>query len=324
MYIHFQKIRFLVPIKHIFKYIRWSWFVTKTQQNRFRKLLISIWKPVVRFNVNHEVELAVNSCKALDVHVGWIRFPTDGTRLQVFDTYNTQICKLAKQKSGFQSLELELKRRDGLGELSPAIKRIDANHAAYIEEWVNNGNNGHCTLEELEITISLLLDKFYKIQWVNLDEYFQLTHIEYTAEASKLMSKVISIIGWDKVPVSPVHGDLVCQNMLFKNDKPILIDWEYARICMVSYDLWIYLYHRAKSSKKNSEESLSKSFFSELNKMLGHLGLIVDNVNAVHLFHLLEREALLNHNSDVVQSNIALEIMRLEITRISKEFGLEY
>jgi len=50
----------------------------------------------------------------------------------------------------------------------------------------------------------------------------------------------------------------------------------------------------------------------------------VDNVNAVHLFHLLEREALLNHNSDVVQSNIALEIMRLEITRISKEFGLEY
>ena len=225
MYIHFQKIRFLVPIKHIFKYIRWSWFVTKTQQNRFRKLLISIWKPVVRFNVNHEVELAVNSCKALDVHVGWIRFPTDGTRLQVFDTYNTQICKLAKQKSGFQSLELELKWRDGLGELSPAIKRIDANHAAYIEEWVNNGNNGHCTLEELEITISLLLDKFYKIQWVNLDEYFQLTHIEYTAEASKLMSKVISIIGWDKVPVSPVHGDLVCQNMLFKNDKPILIDW---------------------------------------------------------------------------------------------------
>lgn len=320
--IHFQKARFVVPVRYLGAYLRWSWVMALGGAVcKLRAMVYSVYSPWPMFTLDQEVASAISGCQALASCVGWIRYPTDGTRLQVFDHFGGKIYKMVKPLAGFASLEQELGWRAKVGDLAPQISEVCEHPPAYIEEWVE-GRVGRYSVEELQRLILLLAERLYRVEWLEFNEYLQRTSTNYPAGAIARMAAAMCLVGWAKLPISPVHGDLVCQNIIFRdNGKPVILDWEYARICVVSHDLWFYLYH--DTQKSHSGEGMPESFFVEMEHALVWIGLKVQNVRALHLFHLLEREALLLNNTSVVASPAALADIRNNIKCISGYLKIE-
>lgn len=283
--------------------------------------MTSVWKPRAVLLPDKAVEIAYAGCEALDARVGWIRFPTDGTRLQVFDPYKRVICKVSKQHAGFKFLMRELDCRSSVGGLAPIVRGVSEYPPAYLEDWIE-GRSGCGTLQELRSVLEYLTERLYQTTWLDLGDYVRRVGLPYTNRTMDRIMAAMHLIGWDKLPVSPVHGDLVSQNIFFRpNGAPVLIDWEYARPCVVSHDLWFYLYHRARSNILEVE--LPATAFIDIAQEVKWLGLEVNNVRALHLIHLLERKELLRSNSSVVDSSFALSTLQYDIEQVSKQLKIE-
>lgn len=313
-FIHFRKARYMVPIRCLAAYLRWSWQTASGGAIRkWKGILYGMYAPWPVIRPDPVIASAISGCEALVTRIGWIRYPTDGTRLQVFDHHRGKILKMAKPIAGLASLEQELGWRGKVGDLAPNIRGVSRHPPAYLEEWVE-GRAGDFSVRELRRVILLLAERLYRVEWLGLDEYLRRASLNFSAEATSRMGKAMFLAGWDKLPTSPVHGDLVCQNILFRYDgNPVLIDWEYARVCVVSQDLWFYLFH--DTPREHSGSDLPDSFFREMEHALAWIGLDVRNVRALHLIHLLEREALLMNNAPVVISTDALSDIRLNMKR---------
>ena len=312
IFIHFRKARYMVPIRHLPAYLGWSWVVAPGGAlGKLKGILYAMYAPWPVIRPDQAVASAISGGKALATCVGWIRYPTDGTRLQVFDHHGGKILKMAKPIAGFASLERELGWRGKVGDLAPTISGISEHPPAYLEEWVE-WRAGDFSVQELQRVILLLAKRLYRVEWLDFDEYLRRASLHFSKEATARMGKAMSLAGWDKLPASPVHGDLVCQNILLRNDgNPVLIDWEYARVCVVSQDLWFYLFHG--TPRIHPGGGMPDLFFKEMEQALAWIGLDVKNVRALHLIHLLEREALLMNNTSVVMSTDALADIRFNV-----------
>ena len=94
--------------------------------------------------------------------------------------------------------------------------------------------------------------------------------------------------GWSKLPVSNIHGDLVKQNIVLDtNDKIFLIDWEYCRTDIVTYDLWLYLFDQYGS---DNVKEIPDVFWEFFRGALSVIGVKVDNLVELHLIHLEQRK----------------------------------
>ena len=102
-----------------------------------------------------------------------------------------------------------------------------------------------------------------------------------------------------------------------------IIDWEYSRVCMASYDPWLLLYDRYRRPYyKNPGETkfnpLKEGYNYSLKKLFG-LSMPAEcplpSVPTCHILHLIERHSFLtklNENFDVDCQSV-LEIMENDI-----------
>lgn len=289
-------------------YLRWvvqSAFLSRS----VRHFLRGIWSPTWLRKIPGHVAEAIAVAKSLGLHNGWVRWDTDGSRRQVFDPWRGGVCKIQKQ-GAILNINDEVELRKALGDLSPRILKQDPAHMAYVEEWVN-AIPGSCSLEELERIRRVLDNRFYRVEERDVTSYISDKAITFSDEARDLIPELVSRLGRASLPISIVHGDLVCQNIAFRrNGEPILYDWEYSRTCVVTYDVWFFLYHRTST---NSGDLMLSDFLGLFEEVIRWVFPTIQDIRALHLIHLFEREALLIRNSDFVDSFYSLKRLRLHI-----------
>jgi len=142
----------------------------------------------------------------------------------------------------------------------------------------------------------------------------------FSEEARNHIPVLVRRLEWSSLPISNVHGDLVCANIAFReNGEPIIYDWEYSRTCVLTHDVWFFLYHRASAEKRGLELS---NFLIEFQCAIGWAFPTMPDIRALHLIHLFEREALLIRNSDFVDSHHSLIRLRQSIDDVLRSINL--
>ena len=302
MLIFFSKTGIYVPLGMVHRYFIWA-LRSAFAARSLRVFLRGFWLPSWFRETPDQVDETLALAKSLGLVNGWVRWETDGSRRQVFDPWRSGICKIQK-RGAFLDVRDEIELRSALGDLSPKILRQDSVHMAYVEEWVQS-IPGNCSCDELERVRHILDDRLYRVEEKNTSEYIDENAISFSNAACNLIPSLVQRLGRETLPISTVHGDLVCSNIAFRgNGQPILYDWEYARTCVVTHDVWFYLYHRSLAKDSCSE---LPDFLNVFKSMIGWAFPAIQDVSALHLIHLFEREALLLSNSVFVDSDHALK-----------------
>lgn len=298
--LHFRKARYWVDCKWLVAYIVWSHQVSR-RCGRFdyRSFLRQLWCPVPVRRVPEALEDAFLRSRRLGVEPSWVRYPTDGTRLQVFDANKREICKVVLGGGQACPLAVELSVRRKMGSLAPEILAVDENDSAYVEVWVEAAQAAYSS-RVMEIALRGLANGLYDIQWIDRDQFRESVsrYGPITEEMSQGIRCAFANLGpVQRVPWSQVHGDLVEANVLItRGDKVILIDWEYTRKCIVTYDCWLYQYSHEQALGRIDVPSLCRRFNCAVKDAFGtNLGDI--NPCSLHLLHLIERIRYLEYVS---------------------------
>jgi len=300
--IYFKKAGVYAPMKILPRYVWWN-FLKALASRDIRCFIRSVWAPKWHQKMPSHVEHLLAVAKVLGVDSGWVRWDTDGTRRQVFDPWRDGACKISKQ-GAFLDVSDEVELRKALGDLSPRILKHDPVQRAYVEEWVD-AKSGRCSLDELERVRCALVTSLYQVEERDITSYFNHSDIEFSSEARNLVPVLARLLKRSTLPISVVHGDLVCSNIAFrKNGDPVLYDWEYARRCVVTQDVWFFLYHRYSTASESPELS---GILEEFASNTAWAFSTMPDIRALHLVHLFEREALLIRNSEFVDSHQALK-----------------
>ena len=308
MLIYFRRSGVYVPVAVLPKYLWWV-FRNALAGRSLRHFVRSLWAPKWHQRIPSGVEHVLAVARSLGLGNGWIRWDTDGSRRQVFDPWRGLVCKIQKHSAALD-IDDEIELRTALGDLSPRILKRDSMHMAYAEEWVD-ATPGCCSVDELESVLRLLGDRLYRTAEISISDYIQDDTISFSDEACNLVPSLVQRLGRATLPISTVHGDLVCSNIAFlRNGRPILYDWEYSRACVVTYDVWYFLYHRMLAMDSCSE---LPEFLNVFRSMIDWAFPTIQDISALHLIHLFEREALLLKNSVFVDSDHALKTVRQSI-----------
>ncbi|MGB8951799.1 MAG: hypothetical protein WCC06_03935 [Candidatus Aminicenantales bacterium] len=261
------------------------------------------------------------------VEAGWIRFPADGTRIQVFDRQRNRICKLNSCNALVNTIPCELKTRGRVAHLAPTILDVSPDESAFVEEWIA-GYTPPYSLDSLVEAMSKLKEYLYAVNYIDITTYRErLTSSGNMTENQKYsLDSVLNMYSGRTLPVSQVHGDLVCRNLLQHPSKGILLlDWEYTRTCLVTHDCWLYLYHTHRSI--DDKQPLSSRFFVSLREVLLYLGFdsLMDNLTwnlpVIHVLHLFERQSYLRsvmplcsiaYTNDVLERDLQYAMLTLE------------
>ena len=311
--IYFRKAGTYVPFRCFPRYCLWA-IQRAVQAKTFRIVLLALWSPKLSFKAPSGILNALSYANSFGLD-GWVRWDTDGSRRQVFDACRTGVYKTQKQGAAF-NIRDEVALRSSLGDLSPRILAQDRSGSAYVEEWVNASAPRAYSYNDLELVRLVLVDKLYRIEKLDVVGFLNKATVPFSNEARAVIPELASRMGLDFLPVSRIHGDLVQSNISFtKENRPILYDWEYSRSCVVTHDVWFFLYH----------DLLEDGAAFELAYFLDEFERIVDwvfpkhiDLSALHLIHLYEREALLLWNDNIVDSSQALAKLRKSI-RVARD-----
>ena len=315
--IYFQKTGVYVPIEMLPRYMWWTFRSALTDRS-IRHFLRRMWSPKWLWKIPSHIAAVLAVAKSLGLDNGWVRWDTDGSRRQVFDPWRGGICKISKQGAAL-NISDEVEFRNSLGDLSPRILKCDPVKRVYVEEWVD-ATSGCCSIDELERVRRVLVSNFYRIEEQDVASYLSNDSIKFSDKVHDLIPVLVRRLGRVSLPISNVHGDLVCANIAFRSDnEPVIYDWEYSRICVVTQDVWFFLYHRA-SCENSSSELLG--FLREFEKVIGWAFPTIPNIRVLHLIHLFEREALLVRNSEFVDSHQALKSLRQSIDDVLSSLNL--
>jgi len=296
--IYFPKARFWVHTRELGPYLLWTGNILG--QCGLGTWLRHIWNPKMR-NANDIQELKWFICNAqkLGTHVSWVRYPTDSTRVQVFDRCNTIVTKITKP--GFNCIINEIMVRKNYNALpAPKLVAVDKEGRMFAEEWINGGP-ARSDNEILKRVVSSLEKSLYRIEYLSADKYFRVIrqHGHLSPEVSAILKDVLYSIGGGRVPVSQVHGDLAPSNIIVSPGHGIkLIDWEYTRLCLLSYDAWLYFY--SQRSLKIPDDRMTEwkqTFYSQFRNIIQNVPILSvlskRNLRTLHLLHLIERLSFL-------------------------------
>lgn len=285
--VHFPKGRYWVRPRSLPSYIIWNWHIA--QQAGKRQLVRCLWSPTPAIRLPDPLQKGLEEARRLDLLPAWARYPTDGTRFQVFDVSNKLICKVLLPNTNGSVLASELAVRNKVGSMAPRLLALSSEADAYVEEWIA-GNQAAYSVDTLAEILRKLQRLLYNVEWISQDEF--LARLSKWGQISEEMYKGVccafSCLGKGSVPWSQVHGDLVEHNVLMDSaGEVVLIDWEHTRECVMTYDCWLYQYNHVRKSGlilsqfcKGLDRCISDSF-----------GPIVAGLNAysLHLLHLIER-----------------------------------
>ncbi|MDO8861665.1 hypothetical protein Q6D67_08120 [Haliea sp. E1-2-M8] len=301
--IYFRKAGVYVPANVLHRYI--LWLVGRAIKEReLREIAIGLWSPELPSTVPLKVDEALATAYSMGLHRGWIRWDTDGSRRQIFDADRRKVCKVQKDGALLTVID-EVELRKQLGGLSPRIFQIHESHMAYVEEWVSVVTPRTYSYHDLDRIRLALVEQLYRVEEWDVGSFINDRAVPFSDEARESIPELVSRMGLNSLPVSKVHGDLVQSNTsLTKGHKPVLYDWEYSRSCVVTHDVWFYLYHGLLCARASVELSY---FFDELERITAWVLPKSVDLIALHLIHLYEREALLLWNVNIVDSSFALE-----------------
>ena len=250
---------------------------------------------------------------------GWIRFPTDGTRLQVFDPSTGRIGKVHKNDMPYNTIPLEIKARSRASALAPAILEVASDQQAFSEEWMS-GYNLHYSLDYLLKVIGKLRTHMYAVDYVDAVEYRNLItggNINL-GKWEPLLTRLLNEWPGKSLPLSQVHGDLVAANLWYHPVRGIvLLDWEYSRRCLVTQDCWFYIYHHYRS--RDRENPLPNNFFNDFHDVLRRSGFggLADRLSSIHPLHLIERLILLKAITPF--EHFSLQMLEKDILEASRD-----
>jgi len=291
MYLYFSKVRLLVNLWSVPTYIIWTLSRLFDSRIKLKEAIKFFWVTAFWFRLpKNDVEQAIKTAHLLGIQIDWIRYPTDGTRIQIFDRKNSLICKFILDSRLTFLVKRELKTRKLVQEMTPKVITVGDEGNAFCEEWIDGCNKAYSKNMLLNI-ITKLHDKLYNIKYMPINTYIirYLDNVKY----NQYIFAAIERLGWETLPISPVHGDLTSPNILWTiSDQPILLDWEYTRTCLITYDCWLFIYQNYKS--QINQIVIFPQFLLEFQEILLESKLIEENLTlkqviCIHILHLVER-----------------------------------
>jgi hypothetical protein len=293
MYLSFPKARFWLRPSLLQAYGWWCIRETAQSPAKWRERLRGIWSPRPHLRLPRQLQSVRQSAVELGVRPGWFRYPTDGLRIQVFDARRDRVCKVANHEAGKLTMRAELEARANVGDFAPKILACSCDESAFVEEWIE-GTPGRFSLDVLGDVLSTLVREFYRIEYVDDAQYRAIvaSNAALTERERDSLEVALSQFGDTGVPVSRVHGDLVPHNLRYNFRRGwVLLDWEYSRRCLVTYDCWVYLYDHYR--RMRDRQPLPDEFFAALQRTIAFLPGQFDRsaTLAIHLLHLLERSS---------------------------------
>lgn len=214
--------------------------------------------------------------------LSWIRYGSDGTRMQLYDSVNLVIGKMVVKQ-----IDEELVVRGWAGDLSPAIVSVDRENGCIVEKWVRlrpilaNRNRG---LEVLRV----LTERIHHADKVSIGNYIDgYSSCRY---AGRVYDAAI-LEGVSYVEVSPCHGDLWHGNIGQDFDgRNVVFDWEYCGKRVSTYDAWFFAFSEWAAHKRPCDEVFYSVLEDTLN-ILSNLCYFPKSLRIIHLLHLFERYA---------------------------------
>lgn len=308
MLIYFRKTGVYVTVQILPRYLLWLLRNFLVDRN-IRILARAVWAPKWHFRTPVFIAEALCTAQSLGVTGGWVRWDTDGSRRQICSPWQGKVCKISKE-GAYLNIDDEVDLRMSMGDLAPRVLKHDAAQNAYAEEWIVSKTFGY-SVASLERVRKALAENLYQVEECEVERYFRESALEFSEQARELASMLGHLLGVATLPISVVHGDMVNSNVsLRKNGTPILWDWEYARKCVVTQDIWFFLY-QCFSNAKPSRDLMD--FLKEFGSQITWAFPFMPDIRALHLIHLFEREALLLRNGEFVDSSKALKRVRMDI-----------
>lgn len=264
-----------------------------TRGRELRAILNAGWRPTLRATVEPTIARLLDRAERLKVRPGWIRGHSEGCRLQVFDESGTRVAHISLDEIGQRLLVREQRLRLHLGALAPRIVQSLPGGEAYAEEWIQ-GHFMRPSLKVLAEVLEALGRQLYRPRPISFDLYQRGLGRARTLEEidSQGLAMAQRLLGDTELPLSWVHGDLWSGNCIRtgKGDW-VLLDWEYARRCAVTYDGWLYAYVWRRQGNYHPEK-----FAEDLEELFATVYGIKDrsHIRGWHLLHLVERRVFLH------------------------------
>ena len=214
----------------------------------------------------------------------WMLYEPDGGRLLVADVDGSRAIHV-QLKVNPAAVRREVAIRQRAGRAAPEILFHDPEQGVIAERWERIApatDSG----DLLRRTISALKSALYAPTAVNLDEYVR--GLGGAVDGQRVTS-FMAAHGVRQVELSHVHGDLWPGNLGIASDgSVVLLDWEYARDCGSSHDLWTYL----AQSRRSRGLPFDSAFFTDFangQRTLLAMESSARTAEAFHLLHLVER-----------------------------------
>ena len=243
----------------------------------------------------------------------WMQYSSDGSRMLVVDLARKEAVRL-QVRIDADVIERELSIRARAGTAAPEVLYHDTGAGMVVERWLDLRPASERP-ETLADAMRVLTSTAYAPSRVRVSDY-----LRGFASVVRVAPALALLQSWDvdEVMVSEVHGDLWPGNIAIdRNGKLILLDWEYARRCVQTHDLWTYLMQERRQRKRPFDDAFLQDFAQQHHVFFG--GPMNERLaRAHHLLHLIERYAFfaqlnLPHKAD------EMRFLREQIAAIDPE-----
>ncbi|MCX6183268.1 MAG: hypothetical protein NT150_15250 [Bacteroidetes bacterium] len=301
MKLTFYREKYVVKLSCLVTFLFWVLQPVKGFVPKLRKLasLFLFVKPGVKINR----ELVRND-------FSWLRYATDGNRMQFFDLDAKRVIKVDLKINKVQ-MQKEIEARKLMGDNSPIVINYQEDQGILTEQWMK--------LKPTPVDLSLahdafkiLSEKFHVVRMVAVAEY--LPQFSFVNNISALQ-KFVKANGIEFLNISRIHGDIWAGNLCYnESGKLILLDWEYTSEAIVSHDVWTYLFQMYNSQKLSFDDVYFKAFSNSLTMVYGK-EIEVNQAKTYHLLHLLERYRLYL-SLEMKEKKDELEFFKRQINQI--------
>jgi hypothetical protein len=249
-------------------------------------------------------------------NLSWLKYGSDGNRIQLHDNVNSVIGKLPKNFS-LEQFELELKARQRVGSLTPKIMESCSLDGFVLEA-------------KLSLRCHVDLDNVFYDLFTSLRKRLGVSRAFTTADyLSKyadvyfypLVCKLARQNNVKNVSVSLCHGDAWSGNIFqTPSSEIIIIDWEYCGYRIESHDVWFYVFSKWASTK----QACDRHFYSELESKLSKVypsTFELNRIKVVHMLHLFERYATQLSCYGKASTSPEMQFLETEIISITQELS---
>ena len=311
MLIHFPKARFWVVPADLLGYASWR---ARTAES-VRDVARSFWTPRFHKRYHEQLEQMLVKAAELGVTPGCLRFPSDGTRLQVFDFARGVVCKMQAPWARENRIAHELEIRGRVGDLAPAVVRVAEGKDAFVEAWAPHSRSlqSRVSLDRIASHLARVLYGNEQAQSRNVVDSLRSARGSWNGLPCEIAAALIANLP-DEVPVSQIHGDLSPRNMNVRRGGTLqLLDWEYTRSAVRTYDVWHYLYEARRNA--GSLGQFTAEFTLTFAACLGALGCLdlQRYAHGLHVLHLVERLSFLCRVVDEERVTVLANILRADI-----------